>query len=65
MVIPKAIDILTISDDSVAHFIREQTSARTLSTIMKDLNNDLLSDDVTASDLAAKALRHLGFPLRP
>lgn len=65
MTVPNANDILSISDDGIARFIRDHASARTLSTMMKELNNDLLSDDIAASELAARALRHLGFPLRP
>jgi hypothetical protein len=57
----EAENILAISSDSVASFIREQASSRSLSPLMRKLNEDLLDGDPSASALAAKALRHLGF----
>jgi len=54
-------DILAMSTDSVASFIREQASARNLSPLMRKLNSDLMGGDPSASELAARALRHLGF----
>jgi hypothetical protein len=53
--------ILAISPDGVASFIREQAETRNLSPLMKRLNADLLGQDPTASAMAARALRHLGF----
>ena len=53
--------ILELSSDRVPAFIREQADARSLSPLMKKLNRDLLSADPTASAMAARALRHLGF----
>jgi hypothetical protein len=53
--------ILAISSDCIAAFIREQADARNLSPLMKRLNADLLSSDPSASAMAARALRHLGF----
>ncbi len=54
-----------MSTDNVATFIREQASARSLSPLMRKLNKDLMEGDPSASDLAARALRHLGFVDRP
>jgi hypothetical protein len=54
-------DILSISSDSVASFIRDQASSRSLSPLMRKLNNDLMGGDPSASALAARALKHLGF----
>ena len=54
-------EILAISSESVASFIREQASTRSLSPLMRRLNKDLMGSDPSASDLAARALRHLGF----
>jgi hypothetical protein len=56
---------MALHEESVARFIRDQARARTLSILMKDLNRDLLGDDVGASALAARALSKLGFPLSP
>jgi hypothetical protein len=52
---------LSISSDSVASFIRDQASSRSLSPLMRKLNNDLMGGDPSASALAARALKHLGF----
>lgn len=54
-------DILAMSSDSVASFIREQAGARSLSPLVRKLNHDLLGKDPTASAMAARALRHMGF----
>jgi hypothetical protein len=53
--------ILAISSDCIGAFIRELADARRLSPLMKRLNADLLGNDPSASALAARALRHLGF----
>jgi hypothetical protein len=58
-------DILAMSTENVASFIREQASARSLSPLMRKLNKDLMGGDPSASELAARALRHLGFVDRP
>jgi len=58
-------DILAMSTDNVASFIRKQASARNLSPLMRKLNKDLMGGDPSASELAARALRHLGFVDRP
>lgn len=61
MAVPNATDILALRAEHVADFIHEQTSAKTLSVVMKQLNEDLLRGDETASSMAEKALNHLGF----
>jgi hypothetical protein len=58
-------DILSISTDGVASFIREKASSRSLSPLMRKLNDDLMGGDPSASELAARALRHLGFLEKP
>jgi hypothetical protein len=58
-------DILAISSDGVPSFIREQATARCLSPLMRKLNDDLMGGDPSASELAARALRHLGFIEKP
>lgn len=55
-------EILSISSDKIAEFIQDQVSAKTLSALMKYLNEQLLVGDQGTSDLAARALEHLGFP---
>jgi len=65
MTIPNADDVLAVSADNVASFIREQTDAKTLSVLMRRLNEDLLTGDESASALAEQALRHLGFRADP
>jgi hypothetical protein len=54
-------EILAISSERVAAFIRDQASSRNLTPIVRKLNADLMSEDSTASEMAARALRHLGF----
>jgi hypothetical protein len=54
-------EILAISSESVAAFIRDQASSRSLTPLVRKLNADLMSEDPTASEMAARALRHLGF----
>lgn len=58
---PSTDEILSIEGDHVAAFIKKHADARTLSTVVKRLNADLLADDRAASQMAAKALHHLGF----
>ncbi|MGP1357824.1 hypothetical protein [Roseicyclus sp.] len=58
---PEPEDILAISSERVAAFIRDQASTRSLSPLVRKLNADLMGEDPSASELAAKALRHLGF----
>ncbi len=65
MSVPNASEVLALSADNIAEFIQEQTSAKTLSQLMRRLNDDLLAGDETASDMAAKALSHLGFRADP
>lgn len=59
---PNPEDILSIDRAEIADFIQDQASAKTLSPLVKQLNDLLLTGDEAASRLAAKALRHLGFP---
>ncbi|MDG4649899.1 hypothetical protein P6F26_15745 [Roseibacterium sp. SDUM158017] len=54
-------EILAISSESIGAFIRDQASSRNLSPLVRKLNADLMGGDATASDMAARALRHLGF----
>ena len=42
-------------------FIRQKTSTRTLSRVVKTLNRTLIEGDDEARAMAASALRHLGF----
>lgn len=60
---PNPEDILSVSPDHVSDFINHQINAKTLSTVMRRLNADLLSEDESASMMAERALRHLGFQL--
>lgn len=59
---PNPEDILSIDRAEIADFIQDQASAKTLSPLVKQLNDLLITGDEDASRLAAKALRHLGFP---
>ncbi|MCU4651265.1 hypothetical protein N8I71_00355 [Roseibacterium sp. SDUM158016] len=54
-------EILAISSDKIGSFIRAQASARSLSPLVRKLNDDLMGADPSASEIAARALRHLGF----
>lgn len=59
---PSPQDILSIRSDQIAAFIQEHTAQKTLSTLVKQLNDMLMYGDEAARHLAARALRHLGFP---
>lgn len=59
---PSSEEILSIDQDHIADFIQEHASAKTLSTLMKQLNDALIAGDEAASQMAARALQHLGFP---
>ena len=59
---PSPEDILSIDREEIAGFIQDQASAKTLSPLVRQLNEVLISGDEVASHLAAQALRHLGFP---
>ncbi|AHM04071.1 hypothetical protein roselon_01699 [Roseibacterium elongatum DSM 19469] len=61
MSVPNSEDILAVAKENVAAFIRDQTSARALSPMIRHLNDDLLSGDQAAREMAARALAHLGF----
>lgn len=65
MTVPTADDILALSADHVADFIQSQTQSKTLSMVMRRLNDDLLRGDQSASEMAEKALSHLGFRVDP
>ncbi len=58
-------EILAISADSIAAFIRDQASSRRLTPLVRKLNADLMGADPSASEMAARALRHMGFVERP
>ena len=60
----KAEDVLCVASEQIGSFIRDQASSRTLTPLVRRLNEDLLGDDIAASELAARALRHLGFVVR-
>lgn len=60
MIVPNSTEILSVAPDGVADFIMHHASAKTLSRMVKRLNNDLLDGDETASAMAARALDHLG-----
>ncbi|MBF9028961.1 hypothetical protein HKCCE3408_01015 [Rhodobacterales bacterium HKCCE3408] len=56
MVLPNADDILALPEDRVPEFIIKHRRARTLSVIVRDLNDSLADGD----DTAAAALAHIG-----
>jgi hypothetical protein len=58
-------DILAISTDGVAVLHPGKGQRRSLSPLMRKLNDDLMGGDPSASELAARALRHLGFIENP
>ncbi len=58
---PSSEDILALGRDQIAKFIQDQASAKTLTDLIKRLNEDLIAGDAAARDLASRALRHLGF----
>lgn len=60
----EAEEILAISTDSIAAFVRDQAGHRRLSPLVKKLNADLMGPDPAASEMADRALRHLGFLVR-
>ena len=62
---PSPSDILALDRDRVAEFIQQHAGTRTLSGIVKQLNEDLIAGDETASEMAARALSHLGFSETP
>ncbi|GAB5448589.1 hypothetical protein [Gymnodinialimonas sp.] len=59
---PSPEDILSIDRTKVAAFIQDQASAKTLSALVKHLNELLITGDAAASQRASRALQHLGFP---
>jgi HEAT repeat protein len=54
-------DILAVSPEAMPEFIRQHTSKRTLSRVVKSLNRTLIDGDESAREMASAALRHLGF----
>lgn len=61
MTVPQPEEILSVTTDGVSDFIQHHASTKTLSRIVRSLNRDLLDGDPRASEMAARALRHLGF----
>lgn len=61
MRMPNSQEILLVERDRVAAFIEKHAHAKTLSKIVRNLNTDLMNGDERASDMAARALHHLGF----
>lgn len=59
---PSSEEILSIDSDKVAAFIQQHASAKTLSALIKQLNDALIAGDAAASQMASRALQHLGFP---
>lgn len=59
---PSPEEILLIDRESIADFIQKQATAKTLSALVKQLNELLIGGDEAARALAARALQHLGFP---
>lgn len=59
---PTPEDILSIDRAKIAEFIQDQAAAKTLSALVKHLNEVLIAGDEAASQMAGRALRHLGFP---
>ncbi|PWK59287.1 hypothetical protein [Roseicyclus mahoneyensis] len=64
MRLPNSNDILSIAPDAVGDFIMQHASEKTLSRLVKGLNEDLLEGDETASAMAERALGHLGLMVR-
>ncbi|MBO6604817.1 MULTISPECIES: hypothetical protein [Paracoccaceae] len=62
MHVPSTEDILKLSSDHVAEFINKHTSSKTLSVIMRQLNEQLMSADEAVRNAAQAALQRLGFP---
>jgi hypothetical protein len=58
-------EILAISSERIGMFIRDRASTKSLSPLVRKLNADLLGGDPTASEMAARALRHMGFVESP
>lgn len=63
MSIPKPEQILSIRTEKMGDFIQYHAATKTLSRMVRHLNRDLMAGDATAQDMAARALRHMGFPI--
>ena len=61
MATPSSREILQIEVERIADFIQHHANEKTLSGMIKRLNEDLMGGDETASDMASRALSHLGF----
>ncbi|QBY01523.1 hypothetical protein E2K80_12975 [Rhodophyticola sp. CCM32] len=62
MPLPSPEDIVALSSEHVAQFITDQSSSKTLSVLMKHLNEQLMSPDAPTRETARQALNRLGFP---
>jgi len=65
MTVPTAHDILSLRDETIPSFILSHAQDRTLSRIMRKLNEDMLKGDSAARDMAARAIARLGFTDAP
>ncbi|UWQ96347.1 hypothetical protein K3728_03655 [Rhodobacteraceae bacterium M385] len=59
---PSPKDILSIDRADIATFIQDQAAAKKLTPLIKSLNKLLETGDDATRNMAAQALRHLGFP---
>jgi hypothetical protein len=61
MTTPSPEDILSVDADRIGEFIQHHAGERTLSHMVKRLNDTLLDGEPTKRRRAADALKHLGF----
>lgn len=60
MSVPNSDDILDLAPDAVPGFIQHHAAKKTLSRMIKRLNEDVLGGDAVARERAEQALDHLG-----
>lgn len=59
--LPSSEEILSIDVDKIPRFIQDHAAAKTLSEMMRVLNDQLMTGDEFARAMAQRALEHMGF----
>ncbi|MGA9254127.1 MAG: hypothetical protein WBV71_16960 [Roseobacter sp.] len=58
---PTSVHVLNLAPSDVPQFVRHCVKDRSLSSLVKDLNNDLMFGNEDQRQEARKALSHIGF----
>lgn len=58
---PSSVHVLNLASTDVAPFVRKCVKERSLSSLVRDLNHDVLFGTEEQRETARRALKHIGF----